>query len=111
MVFRLAGLSAGCASIQEQSATVIAGTGLTKGLKGAIEEDLRRNAGSENLVAGDVPGAPRGKFTQFFPTRHVGVVPESERGRKMEDGTQGKERELRVEDGLWTGFVSFCVPA
>jgi len=56
--------------------------GLAKGLKEPVEEDLRLTL----LVAGDVFGASRGEFGEFFPARHGGVLPESGRRWKIEDG-------------------------
>jgi hypothetical protein len=53
----------------------IQAAGLTKGLKEAIQKDLRLTL----FVAGDVVLAPRGKCGEFVPVQHSGGFTEKPR--------------------------------
>ena len=54
-------------------ATDVERAGLTEGLKKTVEEDLRLSF----FVASNVLLTPRGKFGEFFPVRHGGVLQEA----------------------------------
>jgi len=79
--------------------------GLAKGLKEPVEEDLRLTL----LVAGDVFGASRGEFGEFFPARHGGalaevaaggyarVAPVEAHSRRMDHAIDAARNESRMD--------------
>ena len=90
---------AGFAGAKLGRAAHVEAAGLTKGLKEAVEEDLRLAL----FVARDVRLAPRGEFREFVPARHGGGLHEDRRGSNAEFGHQFCSRDNRRTPAIQTG--------